>query len=232
MKACVRYVVRPSPHGGFTTGIIFKDPVTNQELFIDLCGRSGQSQTVVTAVVKALLEAIIDAALDSRRVLPILGLLGFQPTIGGHQPTNDFPGTFENLNAGLALSLGPEGWARYEAGFNAERQGEVGLLTPYIDGVIDNSTGAPDHYTPVKPMTSHGSDMRLDPTDELQGLFFRAKVGGAIVRVPASDYALIEPSRIVFLAPPGLTGLQHLIITAKINGGLRSFTYMVELQHS
>ena len=108
----------------------------------------------------------------------------------------------------------------------------MGLLTPYVDTVIDMASGAMDTYTPAKPMGTHGTWLDLDPADTDQGAFFQPAAGGALVRVPASDYALIERSRLRFITPAGLTGNQHLIIKTKIRGSLRSFTYMVELQHS
>ena len=108
----------------------------------------------------------------------------------------------------------------------------MGLLTPYVDTVIDMASGAMDTYTPAKPMGTHGTWLDLDPADTDQGAFFQPAAGGALVRVPASDYALIEPSRLRFITPAGLTGAQHLIIKTKIKGSPRSFTYMVELQHS
>ena len=232
LKPTLRFVVRPSPHGGYSTGIAFRDPVTNEEFFVDLSSRCGQPLSMITAVGKPLLEALIDYALASRCVLPLWGLLGTQPTCGGHFPTLDFVPTLDNLNAGLSLKLGDAGWARFAAGFTPERQGEQGLLTPYIDSVIDTSTNSPDHYTCSKMTATHGSNMRVDPTDPEQGLWVAPWTGGPAIRVPTSDYGVIEPSRIVFLFPAGLTGGQQLSIRAKINGSIRAFTYMVELTHS
>ena len=227
-----KYLVRALAQGGFTTSPVEQEPVGNDEFLADVCTRSGQPPAVAEPVVRAACEAWIDAALATRRVLPFRDLLGSRPTCGGHQETNTFPGTLDNLNAGLALVVGKAGYARFAAGFSAERQGEVGLLTPYVDTVTNVATGAIDHYTPTKPMAAHGMYLDLDPADEDQGAFLQSVSTGTIVRVPASDYALIQPSRLIFLAPAGLTGAQRLIITTKIKGSLRSFTYMVDLQHS
>ena len=227
-----KFLVRAFMSGGFTTAPVEGDPVGNDEYLADVCDRCSQPPAVVEPVLRAALEAWIDAAKGTRRVLPFRDLLGSRPTCGGHQDSNVFPGTLANLNAGLALVVGKAGYARFADGFTAERQGEVGLLTPYVDTVTDLATGHLDTYTPTKPLDVHGSELDVDPTDPDQGGFLRSVTTGIVVRIPATDYALIQPSHLIMLPPEGLTGNQILIIKTKIKGSLRSFVYTVELQHS
>jgi hypothetical protein len=68
-----------------------------------------------------------------------------------------------------------------------------------------------------------GHRLDLDKSDVTQGVFFRS---GNNPEVRASVYGTITPSSLSVLVPATLSGPLNVRVANKINGSVRSFTFM------
>ena len=173
-----------------------------------------------------MLTAFVDEALNcgcgSRPVRNLLGLLSIQPTCGGSADSPDGFHNARDINANLSLVITKEKIDAWQQTLTLEHMGEVGKVTPVIDSMINQATGALNLYTAGNLMQVRGDNLKFNRTDALQGIFLTNSAG---VEVHCTVYADIEPQSFTFLVPAGTTGPQTVRIAAHLNGSLRSYTY-------
>lgn len=219
-----QYHVAPNPKGGFTTRPVLGEPVTDEMFFTLAAAKSGgltpdQVKSGLTAVLDTLLECSSGCAFSNG----LLGRLRFRPTSGGSMPG---PADFNNpdeMNCDVALSITAETRDAWRATLTLESQGEVGKLSPVIDSILSQENGAPGKYAPGTMIELSGDRLDIDKSDPQQGVFLRS---GSNPEVRASVYGTITPTSLSVLVPGTSSGPLHVRVANKINGSIRSFTYM------
>jgi hypothetical protein len=219
-----QYHVAPNPKGGFTTRPVLGDPVTD-EVFFNIAASKGGGLTADQ--IKTALNAVLDTALECSSGCAfsngLLGRLRFRPTSGGSMPG---PADFNNpdeMNCDVALSITAETRDAWRATLTLESQGEVGKLSPVIDSILSQENGAPGKYAPGTMIELSGDRLDIDKSDPQQGVFLRS---GSNPEVRATVYGTITPTSLSVLVPGTSSGPLMVRVANKINGSIRSFTYM------
>lgn len=216
-----RYLTRQNPQGGFTTAVELGEPVADATLLGLIAGTAAVTPVQAEAVLRAFVTHVQACSGGCAYTRRFLGILGFQPTSGGSQTA---PGDFHNaedINAGISLFLTREAVEDWQRTLTLEHAGEVGRLTPVIDSLINQATGALNLYTAGDLMQARGDNLKFDRTKTDEGIFLKPASGP---EVRCTVYADIEPGSFTFLIPPGTTGPQTVRMAARITGSLRSFT--------
>lgn len=219
-----QYHTAPNPKGGFTTRPVLGQPVTDEFFFIRAAAVSGgltpdQVKTGLTAVLATILECSTGCAYSNG----LLGKLRFRPTSGGSQLG---PADFDNpdeMNADVALSITAETRDAWRSTLTLESMGEVGKVSPEIDSIISQENDVPSKYLPGTMIELSGHRLDLDKSDATQGVFFRSAAGA---EVRATVYGTVTPTSLSVLVPTALSGPLMVRVASKINGSVRSFTYM------
>jgi hypothetical protein len=219
-----KYHTAPNPKGGFTTRPVLGEPVTDETFFNLAAAKSGgltpeQIRTGLTAVLDTVLECSSGCAFSTG----LLGRLRFRPTSGGSQPG---PADFDNpdeMNCDVALSITADARDAWRSTLTLESMGEVGKVSPDIDSILSQENGAPGKYAPGTMIELSGHRLDLDKSDVTQGVFFRS---GNNAEVRAMVYGTITPTSVSVLVPATLSGPLAVRVASKINGSVRSFTYM------
>ena len=223
------YNVGPRTGGGLTTFPNSQETVTEAAFIANIAQLCDQPVPVAANIIRTTLESFIDLARDTKRVEPLFGLFSMRPTSGGHEETDAFTGTLDNINAGLTLVLGKEGNYRFAHNFTSVLDGKSGLRTAIVTRVTNRYNNSPDNYTPQKGLLLEGSDLPTDLGTPAVGVFFQAVATGVEVRVANGDYLMTEPRRMLDLPPAGLTGNQHLVGKARFGQSVRAYTYVTIL---
>lgn len=219
-----QYHVAPNPKGGFTTRPVLGQPVTDEVFFNTAAAKSGG---LTADQIKTALNAVLDTALECSSGCAfstgLLGRLRFRPTSGDSRPA---PGDFDNpdeMNCDVALSITAEARDAWRSTLTLESQGEVGKLSPDIDSILSQENGAPGKYAAGTMIELSGHRLDIDKNDLSQGVFFRS---GDNPEVRASVYGTITPTSLSVMVPAGSSGPLVVRVANKINGSIRSFTYM------
>ena len=137
---------------------------------------------------------------------------------------------FDNMNHVPSCNWGDAGRARVEASITYENQGHQGRIVPVIIRIVDNWTGAPDHYTAGKSVCIIlGNKKGKLEFDRAKGckVQFR-KADNSLVE--ATDYSLSGNTKINAQVPTGTTGnITEVIVTMLVNGTLRAGSYTTVL---
>ena len=104
-----------------------------------------------------------------------------------------------------------------------ESMGEVGKVSPDIDSILSQENDAPGKYAPGTMIELSGHRLDLDKSDLSQGVFFRS---GSDPEVRATVYGTITRTSLSVLVPATLSGPLYVRVANKINGSVRSFTFM------
>ena len=91
-----------------------------------------------------------------------------------------------------------------------------------IVSVLSQENDAPGK-PPGHKIEFSGHRLDLDKSDVTQGVFFRS---GSNAEVRATVYGTITPTSLSVLVPDTLSGPLYVRVANKINGSVRSFTYM------
>lgn len=219
-----KYHTAPNPKGGFTTRPVLGDPVTDEFFFNRAAALSGGlTPDQVKAGLQAVLATILECSAACAFSNGLLGKLRFRPTSGGSQPA---PGDFNNpdeMNADVSLSITAETRDDWRSTLTLESMGEVGKVSPDIDSILSQENGEVGKYTPGTLIELSGHRLDLDKVDLLQGVFFRS---GSNAEVRATVYGTITPTSLSVMVPANLSGPLFVRVANKINGSVRSFTYM------
>ena len=134
-------------------------------------------------------------------------------------PEDKVEAVIKDLFDRLLASAATGGWS---SSLSLESLGEVGLITPVIDSIIDMTTSQPDKYTAANMIQLRGNDLRFKLSDLTQGTFFRS---GSAAEVRGTLYGQNEPGIVSVAVPAALSGPLQVRHAAFINGSIRSYTY-------
>ena len=107
-------------------------------------------------------------------------------------------------------------------GLTVERAGVDTERFPEIETVPNDPTGALNSYTPGDVLRIYGNDLKLNPADPAQGVFFRGASGP---EVRATRYVTVTDGQILVLVPAALTGPQALMVRTRSGVNLRQKTF-------
>jgi Domain of unknown function (DUF4469) with IG-like fold len=217
-----KYNPAPKSTGGFTTRAALGDGVTQEFLTAEVATATGLTPVQVEAAVKTFLQKILACSTGCGWSNNLYDIVRFRPTSGGSNPQPDGFHNADDINADVAVSFTKDAITAWRAGLTLESMGEVGKVTPIIDTILNQDTGAADHYTPGSLIQLRGDNLKLNKTDVTQGVFFKA---GAAAEVRATVYGDIEPTTLTVLVPANLSGPLTVRVAVFINGSVRSFTY-------
>lgn len=221
-----KYNTRQNPQGGFTTRIVLGEPVTDEALLSLISGTAAVTPVQAEAVIRALVTHIQACSAGCAYTRKFLGILGFQPTSGGSAANPDGFHNAADINAGIALTLTRETIEDWQGTLILEHMGELGKLTPIIDSLINQATGALNIYTAGDLMQARGDNLKFNRSNPLEGIFLTNAAG---VETRCTVYADIEPQSFTFLIPSGTSGPQTVRMAAQISGSLRTFTYNAQI---
>jgi hypothetical protein len=220
------YNTRQKSTGGFTTSVVLHEPVPDSTLLGLIATRASTTPEIAEAVLRSFVAEILACGSGCLYTRKFLGLLAIQPTSGG-SATN--PADFHNaqdINADISISIIKEVIDNWQGTLTLQHMGELGKITPIIDSMINQATGALNIYTAGNLMQVRGNNLKFDRSDPLQGIFLTDAAG---VEVHCTVYADIEPQSFTFLVPTGTTGAQTVRMAAFINGSVRSYTYSANI---
>jgi hypothetical protein len=217
-----KYTIAPLASGGFTTRAVRGALADQASITSALATAAGVTPVQVETVILTLFSQLLESASRSDWSPELYGCFSFRPTSGGNEalPT-DFINA-EDINADVALTISAEKIRQWRSGLSLESTGEVGLITPTIDSIIDMTTSQPDKYTVANMIQLRGSYLRFKLADLTQGTFFRS---GSAAEVRGTLYGQNEPGIVSVAVPAALTGPLTVRHAAYINGSVRSYTY-------
>lgn len=218
----LKYTVGPLPGGGFTARAVRGGQVEEASMTTAIAAAAGIEAEKVPLVIQAFADQILQAAARSDWSPGLYSAFNFRPTCGGSQPMPNGFQTPDEINADIAISFSAEKIRQWRAGLSIQSMGEVGLITPIIDSILDITTGQQDKYTAANMIQIRGNDLRFQLSDTTQGVFFRS---GSDAEVRATLYGQNEPSVISAGVPAALSGPLNVRVAAFINGSVRSYTY-------
>jgi hypothetical protein len=148
-----------------------------------------------------------------------------RPTSGGSAATPDDFHNTRDTNANISYSILPAARDAWQSTLTIESQGQIGLLVPQIDSVIDLSDGAEDAYTPAEIAQFSGDNLGFDKTALDEGVFYETAAAPG-VKVRINSYGTITPTENNAIMPAGLTGALTMSVIIRISGSLRTATYL------
>ena len=217
-----QYNPAPKSTGGFTTRAALGDAVTQEFITTEVATATGLTPVQVEAAVKTFFQKLLACSTGCGWSNNLYDIVRFRPTSGGSSPQPDGFHNADDINADVALSFTKEAIENWRAGLTLESLGEVGKVTPVIDTILNQDTGAADKYTPGSLIQLRGDNLKLNKADLIQGVFFKA---GAAAEVRAAVYGDIDPQSLTVLVPASLSGPLNVRIAVHINGSVRSYTY-------
>ena len=218
-----QYHVAPNPKGGFTTRPVLGQPVTEEFFMNKVATDAAVTPEQAAAVFDAIFNTVLACAAGCDHASDIRGKLRFRPTSGGSETAPDGFSTPVDINADVALSLTAAARDAWRSTLTLESQGEVGKLSPLIDSILSQETGAENFYVPGTLIEINGDNLRFQKNDVTQGVFFRS---GNNPEVRATIYGTVTPTSLSVLVPATLSGPLTVRVAAFLNGSVRSFTYM------
>lgn len=208
--------------GSFTTRPDLGQPLTEKEVIEELVQASSVSEGDVRSVLTNLRRILVNAAQLTRPSEPLFGLFRLGLSCGGKLTDPEGELTADQLAPYLNLYASAELQGQFRTGLTVERTGVDSERVPDLETVRNDATGALNSYTPGDVLRLNGSDLKLDPTDNTQGVFFRNSAGA---EVRAIRYVTVTDGQILVLVPAALTGPQTLIVRIKYGPNLRQTTF-------
>lgn len=216
------YNPAPKSTGGFTTRAALSDAVTQNYITGEVATATGLPPMQVELVVKTFFQKLLACAATCGWNNNLYDIVRFRPTSGGSSPAPDGFHNAEDINADVSLTFVKGAIEAWRSTLTLESLGEVGKVTPIIDSILNQDTGAADKYTPGSLIQLRGDNLKLNKADVTQGIFFKA---GAAAEVRATVYGDIGPASLTALVPASLSGPLNVRVAAFINGSVRSYTY-------
>jgi hypothetical protein len=217
-----QYNTAPNPQGGFTTRVVLGEQIVEADLTAMIANAAGVTGPQVELVIKTLFAKLLECSTASCWSPSLYGILRVRPTSGGSEASPADFHTPDDLNADVSLSFTKEAIEAWKPTLTLESMGEVGLVTPVIDTILDITTGTPNHYTAANMIQLRGDNLRFKASDVLQGTFFRS---GNAAEVRGTLYGQNEPGIVSVAVPAALSGPLTVRHAAFINGSIRSHTY-------
>lgn len=216
------YNPAPKSSGGFTTRAAMGDAVTQEFITGEVATATGLTPVQVESAVKTFFQKILACSTTCGWSNNLYDIVRFRPTSGGSSPQPDGFHNADDINADVALSFTKDAIETWRATLTLESLGELGKVTPLIDTILNQDTGAADTYAPGSLIQLRGDNLKLNKADLIQGVFFKA---GAAAEVRATVYGDIEPTTLTVLVPASLSGPLTVRVAVFINGSVRSYTY-------
>jgi nucleoid DNA-binding protein len=194
--------------------------VTVENLLSNIVTKTALSATDVRAAISALNEEVIAALADGRSV-HIAGLCRLSLSLSETLPA---PNAEVTPNVVVKVNIQADHTLR-EAIRSTTRMEKVvrGTKRPIILSFVDVASNGKDRFTPASIGRVIGDNLKFDPSDVEQGVFFIDEDGA---EVRAQVYSQTGNTGITLLVPNGLTGSLQLAVRTRYNGGpLRSETY-------
>ncbi len=222
MSDTFKFNIAPLAGGGFTARAVRGAQTDEATMSAAIAAAAGVDAEKVPLVVQAFIQQLLSRAAISEWSPELYGCVSYRATAGGNEvaPT-DFHNA-DDLNAGVAVAIAAEKIRIFRSTLALESMGEVGLVTPVIDSILDITTGQQDKYTVANMIQLRGDDLRFKMNDATQGVFFRS---GSAAEVRATLYGQNEPGIVSCAVPAALSGPLQVRIAAFINGSIRSYTY-------
>jgi hypothetical protein len=217
-----KFNIAPLAGGGFTARAVRGAQADEAAITAQIAAATGVDPAKVLLVIQAFFDKVLLCSAGCDWSTEMYGCISFRPTSGGNKP---LPTDFHNaddINADIALSISAGKIRQWRSTLSLESLGEVGLLTPIIDSIIDITSSLPDQYTAANMIQLRGNDLRFKLSDTTQGVFFRS---GSSAEVRATLYGQNEPGIVSAAVPAALSGPLQVRIAAYINGSVRSYTY-------
>ena len=217
-----KYNIAPLATGGFTTRAVRGTQADQTAITAAIATAAGVTPEQVEAVVNQLFTKLMQCSSGCEWSQELYGWFSFRPVSGGNQELPTGFVTPDDINADVALTIAAEKIRQWRSSLSLESLGEVGLITPVIDSVIDMTTSQPDRYTVGNMIQLRGNDLRFKLSDLTQGTFFRS---GSDPEVRGTLYGQNEPGIVSVAVPAALTGPITVRHAAYINGSIRSYLY-------
>ena len=217
-----KYNTAPNPQGGFTTRAVLGEQIVETDLTAMIATAAAVTPAQAELVIKTLFAKLLECSTACGWSPGLYDIIRVRPTCGGSNPAPDGFHNPDDINADVSLSYTRAAIDAWRAGLSIESMGEVGLITPIIDTIIDITTGTPDHYTAANMIQLRGDYLRFTLADPLQGTFFRS---GTNPEVRGTLYGQNEPGIVSVAVPAALSGPLQVRHAATINGSIRSYTY-------
>lgn len=222
MSHTFKFNIAPLAGGGFTARAVRGAQADEASMTAAIAAAAGVEAEKVPLVIQAFFQQVLNRAAVSEWSPEQYGCVSFRPTAGGNEaaPT-DFHNA-DDINAGVSIAIAAEKIRVWRGTLAMESMGEVGLITPVIESILDITTGQQDKYTAANMIQLRGDDLRFKLNDVTQGVFFRS---GSAAEVRATLYGQNEPGIVSCAVPAALSGPLQVRIAAYINGSVRSYTY-------
>ena len=222
------YNVVPKSGGGFTTrpalGAEFEDAALDALVAADTGVAAAQCAAVLAAYVNRLLQCASGCAWSH----DFHGLLSVRPTSGGSQTMPDGFNNAAEINAGVSLTINPTMLDAWRSDLSIHSLGQLGLVTPVVDSIINLQNHTEDTYTPGEIIQLTGNHLDFDKADSAQGVFY-ATAAAPGTKVRFNIYGAILPAQAQVVVPAGLSGPLTISVVNKISGSLRSSTYVTAI---
>ena len=208
--------------GVYTTRPDLGPPLTESEVIDEIIHASNVSAGDVVSVLTQLRRVLVRAAQLTRPSEPLFGLFRMGLSSGGRlSDPAQFVG-IDDIAPWVNFYPANEFQQQFRAGLVIERTGMDADRTPEIASVRDDATGSDQSYTPGDVLHITGDDLRLDPADASQGVFFVDMEGN---ETRATRYVLVTTGQVLVLVPAGLRGPQGLVVRVKYGPNLRQTTH-------
>ncbi len=210
-------VENPLKEGSYYIRLVQGETDTLEDLLLAVEGRTALSATDVKAVVDAI-AAELAIRLPRRSV--DLGPLGFH-TLGarGSLDSPDDP-----LSDDIELRVIIRPYDELEDGvIKAVELEEIErrVFEPIVDYFLNIEPESREQYATANIGRLIGEHLKFDKADATQGVFFVAEDD---TELRVSSYSHVAGKRVEFLIPPGLTGVQRIVVRARfgVAGKMRS----------
>ncbi|MEO6788162.1 MAG: DUF4469 domain-containing protein [Chthoniobacteraceae bacterium] len=220
-----QYNVVPKSGGGFSTRPVLAAEFDDATIDAAVSSATGVPADKCLAVLTGYLDQFLQQASGCGWSHAFHDLLSVRPTSGGSETAPDGFHTPADLNPGVSLSISPTRLDAWRSTLSIQSMGQVGLLSPHVDSIINLHDGTEDTYTPGEIIQLSGDHLGFDKTDTAQGVFYAtAAAPGTKVRI--ASYGPINPGQINAIIPAGLTGALTISVVTKPSNSLRSTTYL------
>lgn len=221
-----KYHPAPNPKGGYTTRVVLGEQVDQLALAAAMATQLGTTPELVVATIKLFADKLLECSAGCSWSRSLFDSFFVRPTSGGTSPSADGFHTPVDIKADVAVSIISTKIDAWRSQLSLQSMGEVGLVSPVIDSIVNQHNGAVNKYTAGQMIELRGDNLKLNKTDPLQGVFYTI---GTAAEVRANVYGTMDPSSLSVLVPDGTTGSIMVRVVAYINGSNRSFTYMTPL---
>ena len=222
-----KYHPAPKSNGGFTTRVALGPEFDQAAMTAEVAAETGVPADKCPLVFQTYVQKILHRAANGCCwSSEFLGMLRVQPTSGGSAALPGELDSAEAINADVAFSLITPVRDAWRGTLSVESQGEVGLLTPVIESIVNSQNDTINTYTPGTLIRVRGDRLKFTKTNTNVGLFLKP---GAGAEVRCTSYGTINPGEVIALVPATLTGPLTARFVALINGTLRTSTYTTPL---